>query len=98
MRRFLIVPLIVVAALAVALLDPSNGLRRWRALRVELAKGEARIAALHVEAQRLRIEKDRLRDDPVAIESAIRADLDLARPGEVVIRLGEGRGREEVTP
>lgn len=90
--------MIVVAALAVALLDPNNGLRRWRALRVELAKGESRIETLQAEVQRLRLEKDRLKDDPVAIESAIRSDLELARPGEVVIRLGEGRGRSETTP
>ncbi len=93
MRQFLIAPLIVIAALAVALLDPDNGLRRWRSLHAELAKSEARIDVLRGELVRLQTEKDRLRDDPVAIEAAIRSDLDRARPGEVVIRFGEtGRG------
>jgi len=69
------------------MLDSEAGFRTWLRLRGDLRVAEARIEALRDEIAALEEETEALRTDPFAIESAIREDLQLARPGETVVRL-----------
>jgi cell division protein FtsB len=74
------------ALLALGLLDRDMGIDRWLDLRRDAAAAEARIAAARARIAAREAEAAALRDDPVAIEAAIRKDLGLARPGEWVVR------------
>jgi len=87
LRRYWIAPAIVAAALAAVMLDNETGLRTWLRLRGDLRAAEARIETLRGEITALEEETEALQSDPLAIESAIREDLHLARPGETVVRL-----------
>jgi cell division protein FtsB len=87
----LIVLAVAGGLLAVGLLDPFKGLRHWFDSRRDVAAAKARIGKSQARIASLEAEADALRDDPVAIEAAIREDLLLARPGEWVVR-------EEVGP
>ena len=77
--------------------DSRAGARAWWSLRADRDAAQARIRALRAEIDRLRADAEALRDEEgFALERAIREDLELARPGEVVLRVpdaGEGRGR-----
>ena len=77
---------VLVIALAVALLDPEIGARRWWSLDRDLGRATARIEALREDIRELEKEREALRDDEFAIERAIREDLGLARPGEILVR------------
>ncbi len=94
MRAVWLVPIMLAAVLAVAVLDRESGLPTWLRLREELLESNARIAALSRETQTLRREIEALGRDPFAIESAIREDLELARPGEIVIRFTPEEGED----
>lgn len=74
-------------ALAVAAWDSEAGLRTWLRLRGDLSASQQRIEALRGRIAALDAQRERLRGDPFAIESAIRRDLGLARPGEVLVHL-----------
>lgn len=77
----------VASALLVAgFLDRDSGLDQWSDLRRDLGAARARIAELRAGIAAREAEARALRDDPLAIESAIRTDLRLARPGEWVAR------------
>lgn len=69
------------------MVDSESGLRSWLRLRGDLRAAQARIDALRNQVAALEEETEALRSDPIAIESAIREDLHLARPGETVVRL-----------
>lgn len=75
-----------VALLAAGFLDRDTGLGHWLDLRRDLAAANARIAALRASIAAREDEARALREDPLAIEAAIRSDLGLARPGEWVVR------------
>jgi len=78
---------IVIALLAgSAMLDDDTGVRVWRGLRSDLTVSLARVDDLARENESLLREIELLEDDPTAIDRAIREELDLALPGEVVIR------------
>jgi cell division protein FtsB len=87
LRRYWIAAAIIAAALAAAMIDSEAGVRSWLRLRGDLWAAEARIEAIRDEIAASEEEAEALRSDPVAIESAIREDLQLARPGETVVRL-----------
>ena len=87
LKRYWIAPAIIAAALALAMIDSEAGVRTWLRLRGDLRAAEARIETLRNQIATLEEETEALRSDPVAIESAIREDLHLARPGETVVRL-----------
>jgi len=72
--------------LAAGLLDHDTGVGRWLDLRRDASSAEARIEATRARIAAHEAEAAGLRDDPVAIEGAIREDLGLARPGEWVVR------------
>jgi cell division protein FtsB len=74
--------------LLLALADGRAGLRAWWALRSDVSHARERVAALHAEIEGLRGEQEALAADPFAIEQAIRQDLELARAGEIVVRIG----------
>jgi cell division protein FtsB len=90
LKRYWIAPAIIAAALGLVMIDGEAGLRSWLRLRGDLRAAEARIGALRSQITALEEETEALRSDPIAIESAIREDLHLARPGETVVRLIDG--------
>jgi cell division protein FtsB len=77
---------VLVAAAGIALLDGEAGIRTYLDLREEARGAGARIEALEREVERLAAEIDALESDELALERAIREDLELARPGEWVVR------------
>ncbi len=100
MRPLVWVPLVLALALAWAtrVADSRAGARAWWSLRTDRDAAQARIRARHAEIDRLRGDAEALRDEEgFAVERAIREDLELAQPGEVVVRVpdagGEGRAR-----
>jgi cell division protein FtsB len=86
MRRLLLALGIVALAALWALLDPHAGVRTYRDLGQQLRVAQERTDALRAEVAALEDEAERLEGDPLAIEAAIRAELGLARPGEIVVR------------
>jgi cell division protein FtsB len=98
-RRLLVVPVLLAAAgLLYALWDPETGIRPWLGLRGEVARAEARVAALRAENETLRERATALSTDPFAIERAIREDLGLALPDEIVVRIREQPSTEPGVP
>jgi len=85
-RSTLISLAVASALLAAGLLDRNTGVGHWLDLRRDLAAARARIAQLEARITAREAEAQALRDDPVAVEAAIREDLRLARPGEWVVR------------
>ena len=78
---------LVIAILAVsALLDRDSGLEIWLEWRENLSSSSARVERLVRENEALRREIELLEAEPEAIDRAIREELDLALPGEVVVR------------
>ncbi len=73
--------------LALALADGRAGLRAWWTLRSDVSNARERVAALQMEIEALRGQQEALDSDAFAIERAIREDLELARAGEVVVRI-----------
>ena len=86
MKRFAIALGVVLAAAIWAAADPHAGVRTLWQLRAQLREAQARSAKLGEEVAALEAEADRLENDPLAVESAIRTDLGLAKPGETVVR------------
>jgi cell division protein FtsB len=89
---------IVIAAFVVsAMLDQESGLEIWRELRRDLAVSDERVERLIRENAALRSEIETLESEPDAIDRAIREELDLAMPGEIVVRF-EPTGQQPVAP
>lgn len=77
----------VIVAIAVsAMLDQDTGLQIWLELRRDLAVSNVRVEQLVRENEALRGEIETLESEPAAIDRAIREELDLVLPGEVVVR------------
>jgi cell division protein FtsB len=78
---------LIVAALAMtAMLDRDSGVGIWLELRDDLAGASARVDVLVAQNDSLQREIELLEADPTAIDRAIREEMDLALPGEVVVR------------
>jgi cell division protein FtsB len=89
----------LIAILAVsALLDHESGVGIWLGLREDLSGSAARIAQLQRENDEMRNEIQMLEAEPAALDRAIREELDLALPGEVVVRFTTPEGPEDPTP
>ena len=86
MKRLLLVPLLLAAAIVLAVIDENSGLPMWLKLRTDLENSNGRIARLEFEITALQEEVYALESSPFALERAIREDLEFARPGETVIR------------
>lgn len=77
---------LAVGAVMLAVVDRDSGLQTWMRLRSELFASQSRIHQLESETAELRAQISDLQSHPWAVERAIREDLDLARPGEVLVR------------
>ena len=89
----------LIAILAIsALLDHESGVGIWLGLREDLSGSAARIAQLHRENNEMRDEIQMLEAEPAALDRAIREELDLALPGEIVVRFTPPERSEERTP
>lgn len=86
LRSLLLGTLLIALLVGSALVDEGSGVAIWRELRADLGRSEGRVARLVEENERLRREIARLERDPSARDRALREDLDLAAPGEVVVR------------
>ncbi len=69
-----------------ALLDHESGFGVWLGLGADLARSEARVAELVHRNEAMRREIALLEAEPAAIDRAIREELDLALPGEIIVR------------
>jgi cell division protein FtsB len=85
-KTTLLIPLLLGAVAVIAATDQGAGVPAWRGLRGDLARANARVETLEAETEALRAQIDALENEPFALEQAIREDLVLARPGEVIVR------------
>ncbi|OGQ20259.1 MAG: hypothetical protein A2138_24075 [Deltaproteobacteria bacterium RBG_16_71_12] len=95
MRPRVVLAVSLVAALAVGAytaLSPA-GLSRWFSLRGEERQLDAELAAAARDHAALVDEVERLRDDPRAVEEAVREQLGYVRDDEVVLLIPEGSAR-----
>ncbi len=87
LERGLPVLILVVAAIgAPALMLSQEGLPRLRTLKAEMAQVEAENAELTENIRQLRIEVEKLKRDPKAVERIARDELGLVRNTEVVFQ------------
>ena len=78
---------ILIALLAVpALLDEDSGIGIWLELQEDLVSSTTRVNELVRQNESLRREIELLEADPTAMDRVIREELDLALPGEVIVR------------
>jgi cell division protein FtsB len=79
-----------IAAIAIlgvsALLDQESGFEVWRNLDGDLSISLGRVAELKSQNESMRREIEMLEAEPAAIDRAIREELDLALPGEIIVR------------
>ncbi len=79
--------LLTVAIVSVPMLVMGDaGLPRFRALRAELSEVEHENDRMRREVEHLRVEVDRLRDDPEAIERIARDELGMVRDDELLFQ------------
>ncbi len=95
MRALAIGTVLIAVVVFSALWSEQTGLGTWYALRSDLEQAQSRVADLARENESLRREVAALEASPDSVESAIREDLGLARPGEVIVRFG-GRERHDL--
>jgi cell division protein FtsB len=89
----------LIAILAIsALLDRESGVGIWLGLREDLSGSAARVAQLHRENDEMRHEIQMLEAEPTALDRAIREELDVALPGEIVVRFTSPEGSREQMP
>ncbi len=86
-RRFLLVPGILLLFAAYVLLNRAGSIRTWLELRSDLDEGEARIQLLENQNEAMRFEVQDLEDNDFAVERVLREELELAKPGEVLVVL-----------
>ena len=87
MKGLLLIPALIALVAAYAAVDRDSGIGTWRRMRAELLSAQQRIEELRYEIASLQRSNEKLASDEFAIEAAIREDLELARPGERVLRL-----------
>lgn len=86
---------VVVSALLSALvfgifLLSDRGLLQVRRQRVQLARAQDEVAQLEADDKRLEAEVAALKSDPRALEKVAREQLNLVKPGEIVLVLPDG--------
>ncbi len=86
MKALSLATILIAAFVVSALLDADSGLEIWLELRRDLAVSSGRVEQLIRENGALQSEIAILESEPDAIDRAIREELDLAMPGEVVVR------------
>jgi len=93
-RRWVAYGALVAALAALSAADP-GGLRKYLALSREVVRMQAENGELAASNVRLAREVHALRNDPAAMERAVREELRYVRPGErvYVMERGDGGGR-----
>ena len=86
MKVLSLVTLAIAVAAVFAMLDQDSGIAIWRELRGDLETSNERVEQLVRENAALRGEIAILESEPAALDRAIREELDLVLPGEVVVR------------
>lgn len=86
LRTTWLVLLALAAVAVVAVADGTSGIPMWLRLRSDLAEASMRVDALARETAALEGQIEALSSEPFALERAIREDLELALPGEIVVR------------
>lgn len=86
-------PLLLGAVAGIAVADGESGIPMWFRLRDDVAEASRRVEALAERNRALAEQIEALEREPFALERAIREDLGLARPGEIVVRFDPGPGR-----
>jgi cell division protein FtsB len=94
-KGLLLIPALMAAVVVYAIFDSDSGIRTLAQVRANVAAAEGRIDAIRRSISESKRQVAALSDDPFAIESAIRADLALVKPGEQVVRLS---GAEDSNP
>ena len=86
---------VALALLAIGAADPGSGVSTWLRLQRDLVGAEQRIADLEGRNEGLVRQIEALAEDPFAVERAIREDLELVRPGELIVRFGSSDSATE---
>ena len=86
MKTRWLAPALLAAVLGIAVADSDSGIPMWFRLREDAAQAALRVEQLARETEALRGEIEALAGEPFALERAIREDLELALPGEVIVR------------
>ncbi len=94
MRITWVGPLLLVAVAVVAIVDADSGIPMWFRLRHDVGDVGRRVSALVRETEGLREQIEALESEPFALERAIREDLELALPGEIIVRFDRRVGRD----
>ena len=94
MRITWVAPLLLAAVAVVAIADADSGIPMWFRLRHDVADVERRVAALVRQTDGLREQIVALESEPFALERAIREDLELALPGEIIVRFDRRARRD----
>jgi len=87
-RGILVIPALLGLALLRVAFDGEAGIQPWLHLRAELQDAHTRIEVLRAQVEELEREADLLDVRGFALESAVREELELVRPGQTLIRLG----------
>ena len=98
MRALGLGTLVIALLAATAMLDRETGVEIWLELRGDLASSTERVDLLIAQNDSLLREIELLEADPTAIDRAIREELDLALPGEVVFRFRPSRRANSANP
>lgn len=87
---YVLVSLLLSALFFGIFLVSDRGLLQLRKQRLQIVKAREEVAQLEADNKRLEAEVAALRTDPRALEKIAREELNLVRPGEVVIVLPDG--------
>lgn len=86
-ERMLPIAILLVAAIAVpTMIFAPSGLDRLGQLRAERERVDRQIARLSQRIRELKVEAQRIKDDPTRVEQAARDELGLVRATEVVFQ------------
>ena len=92
-RALLAVSFVVALAVGTYTALAPSGLSRWFSLRDEERKLDQQVEAAQAENAALTREVKQLRDDPRAVEEAVREELGWVKTGELVLIVPEGGAR-----
>jgi cell division protein FtsB len=93
-RTTWLAPLVLAAVAFLASVDGQSGITMWFRLRDDVALSATRVDNLARETEDLKDQIEALENEPFALERAIREDLELARPGEIIVRFDRNGGRD----
>lgn len=86
-QKLLAMATVVAVALSLVSVADAKGFRRYLKLRDDVESLNERNAGLAAQNEALRREIQALREDPAALERAVREELGYVKPGEIVFHL-----------